>query len=208
VAESVSADLAYILVDAVVVELVQYDFTQHYRTVRRFSTLGEDRASVRAALLAEFGLNPATGAAVRAQVGAVVSAWEASSEFIEETDCGLTLGFLLAWQSEQGTFAKWLGSRGVLGQTFLLVPLGGAPPGEVHQCRAFAFAVSACEICMVFCSVCGGTMDEWRGLPEVVRSLVHGVFGNAQRLQAMLDDVDDAKDLLGQVAGTVLADDV
>jgi hypothetical protein len=51
-------------------------------------------------------------------------------------------------------------------------------------------------------------MDEWRGLPEVVRSLVHGVVGNAQRLQAMLDDVDDAKDLLGQVAGTVLADDV
>jgi hypothetical protein len=42
-------------------------------------------------------------------------------------------------------------------------------------------------------------MDEWRGLPEDVRSLVHGVFGNAQRLQAMIEVVDDAKDLLVQV---------
>jgi hypothetical protein len=83
VAESVSADLAYILDDAGVEEQIQYVITQHYRTVRRFSTLGVDRASVRAALLADFGLNPATGAVVRAQVGAVVSAWEASSDFIE-----------------------------------------------------------------------------------------------------------------------------
>jgi hypothetical protein len=105
VAESVSAVFAYILVDAVVEVLVQYVFTQHYRTVRRFSTLGDDRASVRAALLADFGLNPATGAAVRAQVGAVVSAWEASSDFFEETVCGLTLGFLLARQFGQGSFA-------------------------------------------------------------------------------------------------------
>jgi hypothetical protein len=52
----------------------------------------------------------------------------------------LTLWFLLAWPIEQGTLAKWLGTRGVLWQTFWLVPLGGAPPGEVRQCRAFGFA--------------------------------------------------------------------
>ena len=82
-AESVSADLAYILDGAGVDEQLQFDITQHYKTVRRFSALGDDRASVRAALLADSVLNPADGAAVRAQVGAVVSAWEASSEFIE-----------------------------------------------------------------------------------------------------------------------------
>ena len=52
VAESVSADLAYILDDAGVDEQIQFDITQHYKTVRRFSALGDDRASVRAALLA------------------------------------------------------------------------------------------------------------------------------------------------------------
>ena len=83
VAESVSADLAFILVDAGVDEQLRFDITQHYKTVRRFSALNNDRASVRAALLADFALNPADGAAVRAQVGAVVSAWEASSDFIE-----------------------------------------------------------------------------------------------------------------------------
>jgi hypothetical protein len=107
-----------------------------------------------------------------------------------------------------GTFAKWLGTRGVRWQTLWLVPLGGAPPGVVHQCRAFEFAFSACEICVVFCRVCAGTLDEWRGLPEVVRSLVHDVFGKAQLRQAMVEDVDEAKDLLVQVAGTVLAEDV
>ena len=50
-------------------------------------------------------------------------------------------------------------------------------------------------------------MDEWRGLPEEVKSLVQGVFGNAQRLQAMVEDESDARGLLMQVAGTVLADE-
>ena len=52
VAESVFADFAYIVVDAGVDELIQFDITQHNKTVRRFSALGDDRASVRAALLA------------------------------------------------------------------------------------------------------------------------------------------------------------
>ena len=77
------ADLANFLDDAGVDEQIQFDIALHYKTVRRFSALGDDRASVRAALLADFTLNPAEGAAVIAQVGAVVSAWEASSDFIE-----------------------------------------------------------------------------------------------------------------------------
>ena len=52
VAESVSADLAFFLDDAGVDEQIQFDSTQHFKTVRRFSALGDDRASVRAALLA------------------------------------------------------------------------------------------------------------------------------------------------------------
>ena len=51
-------------------------------------------------------------------------------------------------------------------------------------------------------------MDEWRGLPEDVKSLVQGVFGNAQRLQARIEDESDARVLLLQVAGTGLAEEV
>ena len=36
---------------------------------------------------------------------------------------------------------------------------------------------------------------------------MQGVLGNAQRLQAMVEDESDARDLLLQVAGTVLADE-
>ena len=49
-------------------------------------------------------------------------------------------------------------------------------------------------------------MNEWRGLPEEVKSLVQGVFGNAQRLQARIEDESDARVLLSQVAGTGLAE--
>ena len=50
-------------------------------------------------------------------------------------------------------------------------------------------------------------MDEWRGLPEDVKSLVQGVFGNAQRLQAMIVGEGDARGLLLQVAGADLAEE-
>ena len=50
-------------------------------------------------------------------------------------------------------------------------------------------------------------MDEWRGLPEEVKSLVQGVFGNAQRLLAMVEEECVVRDLLLQVAGTDLADE-
>ena len=50
-------------------------------------------------------------------------------------------------------------------------------------------------------------MDEGRGLPEEAKSWVQGVFGYAQRLQAMVEDESDARDLLLQVAGTDLADE-
>ena len=50
-------------------------------------------------------------------------------------------------------------------------------------------------------------MDEWRGLPPDVKALVQDVFGNAQRLQAMVEDESDARDLLLQVAGADLAEE-
>jgi hypothetical protein len=52
VAEHVGSDLAYILDDSAVGEQLQYDLAQHYTSVRRFSSLGDDRASVRAAVSA------------------------------------------------------------------------------------------------------------------------------------------------------------
>ena len=60
--EHVSADLAYLWDDAGVDEAYQYAISQHYKTVRRFSSLGDDRISLRAAITADFALDPAGGA--------------------------------------------------------------------------------------------------------------------------------------------------
>ena len=83
VAEHVGSDLAYILDDSSVGEQLQYDLAQHYTSVRRFSSIGDDRASVRAAIAADYALDPAQGPAVRSQLAAVVSAWESSRDYIE-----------------------------------------------------------------------------------------------------------------------------
>ena len=49
------------------------------KTVRRFSSLGDDRS----AITADFALDPAGGAVLRSQMAAVVSSWEAARDFIE-----------------------------------------------------------------------------------------------------------------------------
>jgi hypothetical protein len=83
VAQYVGSDLAYILDDSAVGEQLQYDLAQHYTSVRRFSSMGDDRASVRAAVAADYALDPGMGPATRSQLAAVVSAWESSRDYIE-----------------------------------------------------------------------------------------------------------------------------
>ena len=68
--EHVSADLAYLWDDAGVDEAYQYATAQHYKTVRRFSSLGDDRITLRAAITSNFGLDPAAGAIQRSQMAA------------------------------------------------------------------------------------------------------------------------------------------
>eukprot|EP00434_Breviolum_minutum_P010462 symbB.v1.2.009227.t1/scaffold582.1/size184522/13 len=81
--EHVDADLQFIFQEAGMSEQVQYDIGQHYKTVRRFSALADTRADLRTALAADFTLR-ADNAAGRAEVAAVVAAWESSRQSYEE----------------------------------------------------------------------------------------------------------------------------
>ena len=80
---NVDADLQYILQESGVGEQVQYDICQHYRTIKRFSSIADDRAGLRAALEADFQMRPDT-AANRAAIASVLAAWESSKHAHEE----------------------------------------------------------------------------------------------------------------------------
>ena len=80
---NVDSDLQYIWQESGIGEQVQYDLGQHYRTVKRFSSLADDRAGLRQALTDDFQMRP-DSAANRASIAAVVSAWEASKFSHEE----------------------------------------------------------------------------------------------------------------------------
>ena len=84
---NVDSDLQFIFEEAGMGEQVQYDLGQHYRTVRRFSSMADDRASLRQALQTDFQMRP-DSAANRAAIAAVVSAWE-SSKFAHEEEVKL-----------------------------------------------------------------------------------------------------------------------
>ena len=68
---NVDADLQFIFQESEVPEQTQYDLGQHYKSVRRFSALADDRAGVRQALQADFNLR-ADSAPNRAAVASVV----------------------------------------------------------------------------------------------------------------------------------------
>ena len=80
---NVDADLQFIFQEAGMGEQVQYDIGQHYRTVRRFSALAGLRTELRTAIAADFTLR-ADNAAGRAEVAAVVAAWESAKQSYEE----------------------------------------------------------------------------------------------------------------------------
>ena len=84
---NIDADLQYIFQESGMGEQTQYDIGQHYRTVKRFSSIADDRAGLRTALQDDFAMRP-DSAANRAAIAAVVSAWE-SSKFAHEEEIKL-----------------------------------------------------------------------------------------------------------------------
>lgn len=80
IADNVSSDLQYVLDEAGISLANQYAITQHYRNLRQFRSIADQKNDLREALKADFALDPATSPAVRAEVAKVVTAWEVASE--------------------------------------------------------------------------------------------------------------------------------
>ena len=68
----VDADLVFIWDEAGVSLQNQYIVAQNYRSVRKFAAMGDSRADVRAALQADIPIDPAAGAAQRAELACLV----------------------------------------------------------------------------------------------------------------------------------------
>ena len=80
---NVDSDLQFVFQESGMGEQLVYDMGQHYRTIRRFSSMANDRAGLRTALQDDFQMRPDT-AANRAAIAAVVSAWEPAKYAHEE----------------------------------------------------------------------------------------------------------------------------
>ena len=76
----VDSDLVYVWEEAGVSLEHQYLLGQNYRTVRKFSAIGDTRVEARQAFVADIPLDPAAGAAQRAALAGLVTAWQVSSE--------------------------------------------------------------------------------------------------------------------------------
>jgi hypothetical protein len=82
--KNVTADLQYLWSDAGVEIKDQYDVAQHYRNVRRFASMADDRTDLKKALKDDYGVDPTAGAADRARVAALVCAFESAKDFVEQ----------------------------------------------------------------------------------------------------------------------------
>ena len=80
---NVDADLQFVFQESGIDEGLQYTLGQHYRTIRRFSAIADDRPGLRAALEADFQVRP-DSAVNRARIAAVVSAWDTAKHYHEE----------------------------------------------------------------------------------------------------------------------------
>lgn len=78
---NMDSDLQFILGDSGVAQLHQVSIARHYGTLRKFTALGDDRASIRTACLQDFAL-PADSPENRSQIAAIFSAWETSKEYL------------------------------------------------------------------------------------------------------------------------------
>ncbi len=81
VADNMDSDLQFVMADSGVSLANQVAVSRHYGSMRRFSAIADDRATLRRACLQDFAImqdNP-TG---RAQTASIVSAWETARETI------------------------------------------------------------------------------------------------------------------------------
>ena len=81
VRDNVDADMQFILGESGVSLENQVAIGRHYGTLRKFSALGDDRASIRTACLQDFAI-PGDTPASRAQTASVVAAWETAKEYM------------------------------------------------------------------------------------------------------------------------------
>eukprot|EP00435_Cladocopium_sp_Y103_P035770 s3778_g9.t1 len=72
IAEHVSSDLQYIW------QATQYSLSQHYKTMKVFSSMCDTKAEVREALRTDFRIDPAASPETRADVAKVLTSWELS----------------------------------------------------------------------------------------------------------------------------------
>ena len=77
------SDLQFVLQEANASLQTQYKIVQVHQTRRRFQAIADDRAQARTAGAQDFGLDPQTVEG-RAQIAAVVAAWEMSKDYAAE----------------------------------------------------------------------------------------------------------------------------
>ena len=83
IATNMDSDLQFILDDSGVVVGNMVAIARRFGTLKRFNALGDDRASIRAACLADFAI-PQDTPDNRAQVAAIVTAWETAQEYVSK----------------------------------------------------------------------------------------------------------------------------
>ena len=105
VRDNVDADMQFILGESGVSLENQVAIGRHYGTLRKFSALGDDRASIRTSCLQDFAI-PGDTPASRAQTASVVAAWETAKEYmakeIELKAEAKVLGQLGSFRSTRG----------------------------------------------------------------------------------------------------------
>ena len=80
----VAADLLFVWDEAGVTLAHQYELGQNYRTVRKFSAFGDTRQQVRDAFAADLAIDVAAGAANRAAMACLITAWQVATEMTEK----------------------------------------------------------------------------------------------------------------------------
>lgn len=79
----VAADLIFVWDEASVSLAHQYELGQNYKSVRKFAALGDTKAQVRQAFAADLRVDVDAGAASRAEMACLVTAWQVAVEMTE-----------------------------------------------------------------------------------------------------------------------------